>query len=58
MEAKYQITLTDMERSILVRALAEKHNQMIQAGLYPDMVDDLILKIGKATAKRGWFGGA
>lgn len=55
MEVKYQITLTETERSILVRALAEKHNQMIQSGLYPDMVDDLILKIGKASAKRGWF---
>ena len=55
MEAKYQITITETERSILIRALVEKHNQMITAGLYPDMVDNIMLKIGKAPAKRGWF---
>ena len=51
MERLYRINLTGMERKILIRVLAEKHNQMLDEGEYPDMIDDMILKIGKSPVK-------
>ena len=55
MKGNYQVTLSEMERNILIRVLAEKHNQMLADGEYPDVIDDMIIKIGKAPAKKGFF---
>ena len=42
---KIKIKLDDMERSILVKLLYEKRNELIQEGHHTDAIDELILKI-------------
>jgi len=43
--------LDDYEVRILILALNELRNQLIQEGRYTDMIDKLIVKIGKWTLR-------
>ncbi len=49
---RYYLYLDDTEYSILVKSLVQMKNKLIQQGRYTDCVDDLILKVIAAPAKR------
>lgn len=55
MEKKYIITLDDYERRIMVNALNDLRNSLIQQGRYTDAVDDLMIKAIDTKPKRKWF---
>ena len=55
MEKKYVIALDDYERIIVVNALNDLRNSLIQQGRYTDAVDDLMIKIIDIKPKRKWF---
>ena len=55
MEKKYIIAFDDYERRIVVNALNELRNSLIQQGRYTDAVDDIMIKIIDTKPKRKWF---
>jgi len=55
MEKKYVIALDDYERRIVVNALNDLRNSLIQQGRYTDAVDDLMIKIIDTKPKIKWF---
>ena len=55
MEKKYVIALDDYERIIVVNALNDLRNSLIQQGRYTDAMDDLMIKIIDTKPKRKWF---
>ena len=55
MSKEYRVLLSEMERNILIRVLAEKHNQMLACGEYPDIIDEMIVKLGKVAERKGFF---
>lgn len=50
-EPKYHITLTEQERSYVIRCLNNLRTQRIREGHYTDAVDDLLVKIIHARKK-------
>ena len=55
MEKKYIIAFDDYERRIMVNALNDLRNSLIQQGRYTDAVDDLMIKVIDTKPKRKWF---
>ena len=55
MEKKYIIAFDDYERRIMVNALNDLRNSLIQQGRYTDAVDDIMIKIIDTKPKRKWF---
>ena len=55
MEKKYIIALYDYERRIMVNALNDLRNSLIQQSRYTDAVDDLMIKVIDTKPKRKWF---
>ena len=55
MEKKYIIAFDDYERRIVVNALNDLRNSLIQQGRYTDAVDDLMIKVIDTKPKRKWF---
>ena len=55
MEKKYIIAFDDYERRIVVNALNDLRNSLIQQGRYTDAVDDIMIKIIDTKPKRKWF---
>lgn len=55
MEKKYTIALDDCERRIMVNALNDLRNSLIQQGRYTDVVDDIMIKVIDTKPKRKWF---
>ena len=51
-EKKYYITLDGYERGIMVNALNEMWNALLQQGRYTDAVDEVILKVIDAKTKK------
>ena len=51
-EKKYYITLDGYERGIMVNALNEMRNALLQQGRYTDAVDEVILKVIDAKTKK------
>lgn len=48
---KYQVILTEQERSYVIRCLNNLRTQRIREGHYTDAVDDLLVKIIHARKK-------
>ena len=55
MEKKYIIAFDDYERRIVVNALNDLRNSLIQQGRYTDAVDDIMIKVIDTKPKRKWF---
>ena len=51
-EKKYYITLDGYERGIMVNALNEMRNALLQQGRYTDAVYEVILKVIDAKTKK------
>ncbi len=52
MEKKYRIVLDDYEWKIVINALNDFRNSLIQQGRYTDAVDDIMIKVINAKPKR------
>lgn len=52
MRAKYRIYLTPEERRIVINSLIDLRNNLISQGMYTDLVDELLIRISKAKAKK------
>ena len=48
---KYYLYLTNEEHSLILQSLVELKNRLIRNGKYTDAVDELIIKVSKATGK-------
>ena len=55
MEKKYCLELDDYEYRIVISALNDLRNSLIQQGRYTDAVDDIKIKIIDTKPKRKWF---
>lgn len=51
-EKKYYLALDRYERGIMVNALNEMRNALLQQGRYTDAVDEVLLKIIDAKTKK------
>lgn len=51
-EKKYYITFDGYERGVMVNALNEMRNALLQQGRYTDAVDEVLLKIIDAKTKK------
>ncbi len=52
MEKKYRIALDDSEWKIVINALNDLRNSLIQQGRYTDAVDDIMIKVINTKPKR------
>ena len=52
MEKKYRIVLDDSEWKIVIKALNDFRNSLIQQGRYTDTVDDIMIKLINTNPKR------
>ena len=52
MEKKRYITLDDSEWKIVINALNDLRNSLIQQGRYTDAVDDIMIKVINTKPKR------
>ena len=48
MSKKYHLALDDYEHSLLIHALNDKRNELIQNGKYTDAVDEVLVKVIEA----------
>ena len=55
MEKKYGLELDGYEYRIVVNALNDLRNSLIQQGRYTDAVDDIMIKVIDTKPKRKWF---
>ena len=51
-DRKYYIAIDGYERGIIVNALNEMRNNLLQQGRYTDAVDEVLLKIINAKTKK------
>lgn len=51
-EKKYYIALDGYERGVIVNALNEMRNSLLQQGRYTDAVDEVLLKIIYSKTKK------
>ena len=52
MEKKYRIVLDDSERKIIINALNDFRNSLIQQGRYTDAVDEIMIKVINTKPKK------
>mgnify|MGYP000927090561 FL=1 len=52
MKTKYHICLTAKERRAVINSLIDLRNNLISQGMYTDLVDELLIRISKAKAKK------
>ena len=52
MEKKYRIVLDDSEWKIVINALNDLRNSLIQQGRYTDAVDNIMIKVINTKPKR------
>lgn len=52
MNKKYYLALDDYEHSLLIHALNDKRNELIQNGKYTDAVDEILVKVIEAPKKK------
>ena len=55
MEKKYRIVLDYSEWKIVINALNDLRNSLIQQGRYTDAVDDIMIKVINTKPKRKLF---
>lgn len=55
MEKKYCLELDDYEYRIMINALNDLRNSLIQQGGYTDAVDDIMIKVIDTKPKGKWF---
>ena len=55
MEKKYCLELDCYEYRIVINALNDLRNSLIQQDRYTDAVDDIMIKIIDTKPKRKWF---
>ena len=55
MEKKYCLELDGYKYRIVVNALNDLRNSLIQQGGYTDAVDDIMIKVIDTRPKRKWF---
>lgn len=51
-EERYYLSVDDYEQGVLLRALNDKRTALIKQNKSTDAVDELIVKVGKAPAKK------
>ena len=51
-EKKYYIALDGYERGVIVNALNEMRNSLLQQGRYTDAVDEVLMRIIDAKTKK------
>ena len=51
-EKKYYIALDGYERGVIVNALKEMRNSLLQQGRYTDAVDEVLFKVIDAKTKK------
>ena len=51
-EQKYDIYLTEQERSEVIKSLIDLKNTLIRQGKYTDAVDDVLVKLTGAKRKK------
>ena len=49
---KYHLYLTPDERRTVINSLIDLRNNLISQGKYTDIIDELLIKLTKAKAKR------
>ena len=49
---KYHLYLTTDERHTVINSLIDLRNELISQGKYTDIIDELLIKLTKAKAKR------
>jgi len=49
---KYHLYLTTDERHTVINSLIDLRNELISQGRYTDIIDELLIKLTKAKAKR------
>lgn len=52
MSKKYHLALDDYEHSLLIHALNDKRNELIQNGKYTNAVDEVLVKVIEAPKKK------
>ena len=52
MSKKYHLALYDYEHSLLIHALNDKRNELIQSGKYTDAVDEILVKVIETRKKK------
>ena len=52
MEKKYRIALDDSEWKIVIKALNDFRNSLIQQGRYKDAINEIMIKVINAKPKR------
>lgn len=52
MNKKYHLALDDYEHSLLIHALNDKRNELIQNGKYTDAVDEVLVKVIEVPKKK------
>ena len=55
MDRKYCLELDNYEYRIVVNALNDLRNTLIQQSRYTDAVDDIMIKVIDTKPKRKWF---
>ncbi len=49
---RYYLYINADERSLLISSLVDLKNKLLSKGRYTDVLDELIIKVGKAKIKR------
>lgn len=49
---KYHLYLTPDERRTIINSLIDLRNELISQGKYTDIIDELLIKLTKAKAKK------
>lgn len=49
---KYHLYLTPDERRTVINSLIDLRNELISQGRYTDIIDELLIRLTKAKAKR------
>lgn len=52
MKTKYHIYLTAEARRAVINSLIDLRNDLISQGMFTDLVDELLIRISKAKAKK------
>ena len=52
MSKKYHLALDNYEHSLLIHALNDKRNELIQNGKYTDAIDEILVKVIEAPKKK------
>lgn len=51
-QTKYYLALTELERSLMLKALINMRNTLIAEGKYTDLVNEALCKLAQAQKKK------